>query len=860
MTNTAHPILCGGTLLIQMLESKRTTATRRQRTQSVSDAFHEQDVLLGLIQIVQPDYLKPAGDTFKTYTTYFKRCAENTPQDLQFADEAVVSAFLSRLESDYAGVLNDMTGFVNNFIEVGTTRQKDIKLARRLIEMIVNDAGAPAIPDDYRFAISKDGSSVMKGELATVSNIYLPAFLLSVWKFIVTERKDNCVGAATVSAWSAPNVQGRYSVPESSPAPEGFTVDCGTYVAPVSPSVDAEFPEELTPAIVQKFIMPDVYTYLRNAEEKYSSTKTLLYNDQPKPFYSFYVCNRIRYRGLDSKVESRAGRHPLNMQFIDDATVVKIREVSRFAIIIGNGGLGKSMMMRHLMLDAITNFDDLKRFPVFVPLKDFDETEDSLFEYVYSKIGVFDDDLTKEQFEQMLAHGSCLLLLDGLDEIGAGMVKRFERELEALTDKYSENMFVLSSRPFQSFVSYERFSLLRLIPFNPRQAMQLINRLEFRPDEPAIKEKFQAALDKVLFRTHRAFTENPLLLTIMLLTFEQYAEVPSKMHVFYREAFEVLAKRHDASKGAYKRPMKTGLTSDAFADYFSEVCFRSYRDEKFELTADEFTGYYNVLSTRELANDKKTTASDFLEDLCSNLCLMYFEGNSYHFTHRSFQEYFCALFFSKQKDKFIIKLGDFFEKHRRRMYGDGTFYMLYDMVTEKVEEYILLPFLTSLFDKCDKADGYWTFLEEMYPQITYSSDDEYRFSHRVLEPRSFIFSTILAISGFNRSGIVRGTTLAELPYYEELEIERVPLLRQETIFNRRGEVIDVEEVEDEEAEYICQFSVSEVRKQTQDFEELLDALNDDQFICKKQYLTAQQFFGELSARQKHEDDNLLDLL
>jgi hypothetical protein len=204
VTNTAHPILCGGTFLIQILESKRITATRRQRTQSVSDAFHEQDVLLGLIQIVQPDYIKPAGDTFKTYTTYFKRCAENTPQDLQFADDAVVSAFLSRLESDYASVLNDMTGFVNKYIEVGTTRQKDLKLARRLIEMIVNDKGEPAIPDNYQFAISKDGTTVPKNELMTVSSIYLPAFLLSIWKFIVMERKNNSVGAATVSSWSIP--------------------------------------------------------------------------------------------------------------------------------------------------------------------------------------------------------------------------------------------------------------------------------------------------------------------------------------------------------------------------------------------------------------------------------------------------------------------------------------------------------------------------------------------------------------------------------------------------------------------------------------------------------------------------------
>jgi hypothetical protein len=494
-------------------------------------------------------------------------------------------------------------------------------------------------------------------------------------------------------------------------------------------------------------------------------------------------------------------------------------------------------------------------------LKDFDETADSLFEYVYSKIVVFDNNISKEHFEQMLAHGACLLLLDGVDEISAGSVKRFERELEALTDKYFGNMFILSSRPFQSFVSYERFSLLWLMPFNRRQAMQLISRLEFRTDESAIKKKFQTALEKTLFRTHQSFTQNPLLLTIMLLTFEQYAEVPVKMHVFYREAFEVLAKRHDASKGAYKRALRTGLSVDAFADYFAELCFRSYNDEKFEMTAEEFDGYFIQLNARMVANDKKTTASDFREDLCSSLCLMYFEGNSYHFTHRSFQEYFCALFFSKQKDKFIARLGEFFEKHQRRMFGDQTFEMLYDMVTEKVEEYIFLPFLTSLFDKCDKVDGYWTFLEAMYPQITYSSEDEYRFSLRAAEPHSFLLSAILDIIGFNGSGRVGKdiVTLAELPYYEELEVERIPRYKQVAYVTSHGDE-EIEEIEDEESGYICKFAVSEILKQPEDYEDLLAELNDDKFVFKKQYYAVQQYMKELAAKQKTEDDSLFDLL
>jgi hypothetical protein len=60
----------------------------------------------------------------------------------------------------------------------------------------------------------------------------------------------------------------------------------------------------------------------------------------------------------------------------------------------------------------------------------------------------------------------------------------------------------------------------------------------------------------------------------------------------------------------------------------------------------------------------------------------------------------------------------------------------------------------------------------MYPQITYSSEDEYyRFSRRIAEPHSFLLSASLNIIGFNGSGRYGKDiiTLADLPYYEVLE-------------------------------------------------------------------------------------------
>ncbi len=849
MTNTANSVLCGGTFLTQILQSRKPTASHRQRTQGLTDVFQESDVLFELVKIVNPDYVRPAGSTFRTHTTNYKKCAKYTPNDLKFENDAVMSAFLARLETDYITELNKMTEFVNRYIDVGTTAQNDVLLVKRLIELIRDDNSIPATT---QFAVCKDGLVVDKSGLETVDVVYLPAFLLSIWTFIVIERKDNSLGAETFSAWQDPKAQGRYAGINGSTVLQELTVECDEYIAPVHLTSEEEDVEAKVPTAVGKFIMPDVYKYLRKAEEKYSTIKILIDRDNPKPFYDFYVCNGINNRTVNKREPQRSqSGFP-----IENATVDRIAQHTKFAIICGTGGLGKSMMMQHLMLNTIANFDDLKLFPIFIPLKNFDETAGSLFEYTYSKISALDSSLTERIFEQLLDNGSCILLYDGIDEIGAYYMKKFERELEDLTDKYSKNMFILSSRPFQSFISFSRFNVFHLMPFTPRQALQLINKLEFRPDEPAIKKKFMEILDKTLVRTHQSFTENPLLLTIMLLTFEQYAEVPSKMYVFYRAAFEVLAREHDKTKGAYKRPLNTGLAIDDFIIYFAELCFRSYNDEKFELTAEEFTGYYNILNARIVANDNKTTARDFIDDLCSNLCLMYFEGGCYHFTHGSFQEYFCALFLSKQKDKVTSKLGDFFEQPNRRMYCNDTFNMLYDMITEKVEEFIFLPHLTALLDKCKEHDGYWTFLEEMYPQITYGYENGFQTRHlQFLKPLSFIFSKILEKSGFK----VDDKFKIDLPYYESFEVEQLTRIRQERIFGQNGEEIDVEEME-EAVGYVCQFDVTEVYRNPDAYSELVDKLNDDNFVLKKQYQVAQQYLEELADRQKTENDSLLDLL
>jgi len=750
--------LCGGTFLTLLLQARKQRTGARRNAMGESDGLSDSEVLAGLIRVFMPNFDIPAGRSFVTYTSDYKACRLSANDYLPFDNKSLIDNFNQAMDEDYITVLTRMCEFTAAFID---EQNMSKWLVRALMETIDEDESIVNEP----FYVDSICQRYLKKKLLEMTEVEFQPFLLGIWHFILVHRSDNSVGKRTVAKWLdqggtarskkkfVSDVGDKWStdidVKLISPESMGGIEDEGTdpYVVPsnmdalllpggIAPEVTGEAPWILVPKGVLPAIK-DFADYLENAYDKYSQMKTLLYSDAPRDFYDFYVCNDIKQKIYEK-------RNTYRVNTIHNVSVEALKECSNFVLISGTGGLGKSMMMRHLLLDAVDHYDDSNILPIFIPLKDYDDTYRNLLEYVYEKYESLGGKGNMNEFSELLEDGSCLLLFDGLDEIKSDYRKAFEQQLERFGDKYTENMFVISSRPTGSFISFHRFTVLDLCPFSKEQALDLIDKLDFRPDEPVIKARFREELDNSLYYSHKEFTENPLLLTIMLMTYEQFAEIPSKMHIFYREAYVALSQKHDASKGAYKRILKTGLTADRFAEYFAEFCARSYRDEKFEFTDVQFEKYFNDLHERQ-KGPLGITATDFRDDLVENMCLMFYEGGKYHFTHRSFQEYFCALYFSKQKDKTLGRIGDFFENKRSRNYTDKTFSMLYDMIPEKIEEYVFEPFLQSLFEKCDEADGYWTFLQRMYPTLYYEDGDTNGCSDN--EPDSFLYDFIIHSQG-----------------------------------------------------------------------------------------------------------------
>jgi len=872
--------LCGGTFFVLLLHARKQRTAARKNLMRNQDGLSDSDLFEALIRVAFPSYVSPAGRSIKTYTSNYKSCKLSTNEYLPFNNLELVNNFDNEVKNNYVCVLKRMCEFTASFID---EKNMGNWLVRAILETISCDI---SITNEL-FYVDGGNQTIDKSHLLALQEVALQPFLLGIWHFILTQRKDNKIGADTFEKWHRPACSARGKRDFASDIGKCWKDDiCVNLVSMNSffegenqdKVVNYDIPEDMDALLLENGIAPELTVnapwnlapkgilpsqndigeyegYLSNAYSKYSQTKTLLYNDTPRDFYSFYICNDVSQKIFIKKYTYRTNT-------IHNATAETLKRCSNFILISGTGGLGKSMMMRHLLLDAINHYDETKKIPIFIPLKDYNDTYDSLLEYTYEKfesLGGTDSIIT---FSDMLIGGKCLLLFDGLDEIKSDFRKNFEHDLDLFTDKYTNNMFVISSRPTGSFVSLHRFTVLDLCPFSKEQALALIDKLEFRPDEPAIKSNFRKELDTNLFITHREFTQNPLLLTIMLMTYEQFAEIPSKMHIFYREAYTALSQKHDASKGAYKRVLKTGLTADQFSDFFAEFCARSYRDEKFEFTDVLFDKYFNLLHERTKAHFE-ISASDFRDDLVENMCLMYYENNKYHFTHRSFQEYFCALYFSRQKDKTLQHIGDFFENKKSRNFTDKTFDMLYDMIPEKIEEYIFEPFLTSLFKECDAEDGYWTFLQRMYPVLSYEDGETNYCSLNT--PESFLYDSIINICKLR--GYLRNDDLPfdkrfvtnEWVYldeeYEDTDIETGSLIDIEEVPLEYEEIYGIPEIVGRNYE----IHIDDILQKPDVNQKLLALLDDDDFPLKYEYLNVRGYMQKLIERQKIMGDDLFDL-
>ncbi|MFT3938763.1 NACHT domain-containing protein [Rhodopseudomonas sp.] len=402
--------------------------------------------------------------------------------------------------------------------------------------------------------------------------------------------------------------------------------------------------------------------------------KTLINPDEPANILTRYVALKFR-----------CGQRA----FDDYATIEEIRTRKR-VVISGTGGSGKTIFTKYLWLALFERPGG--RIPVFIELRQLNELEsDDLLTLVYHSIVNTHSSVPRETFDKGVRSGLFAFILDGFDEVSLDKKRNAEKQILELSKNNPDCIVVVSGRPDDKFDSWQDFSNFLVQPLKRPQVEELISKLDF---DKATKRKFLARLKADLYAKHKSFLSTPLLATLMLLTFNQYADIPEKIHLFYEQAFDTLFARHDALKESFKRDMRSRLSVDVFKRYFAYFCLVSYYESKIEFTETELNTY---IARGLKIDDAKLNIQDFVKDLTESVCVLQRDGLSFVFTHRTFQEFFAAYCLSRIPRKHFREL----VRQISDRVSDNVLPMLRDMNDSLLEGEFLLPDLQAFLAEFD---------------------------------------------------------------------------------------------------------------------------------------------------------------
>jgi NACHT domain len=326
----------------------------------------------------------------------------------------------------------------------------------------------------------------------------------------------------------------------------------------------------------------------------------------------------------------------------DDDIITKINKIGNI-VLSGTGGAGKTMLMKYLALSVIENpigkiplYIELRNLPAHIPAN-FNRT-------IFDNCCIEADDQGYRIFQEGLRNGLFIIFFDGLDEVTSESREQVFNSIKRMAREFKKCNVIASTRPEIDTRNWGELETYKLVGLTLNQAKNLIQKTDF-PQE--LKTEFLALMTQEFFQKYESFFSVPLLCSLMLFTYHEFQSVPSRITVFYEQAFETLMRRHDRAKeGYFKRDFDCGLSSDRFRSIFSAFCYRTLAKQEVSFTDEKFR--YHLSRAAEVT-EIEVDIDKYASDLVSSVCVIMRDGLNLHFIHRSFQEYFAAIFLLRYK-------------------------------------------------------------------------------------------------------------------------------------------------------------------------------------------------------------------
>lgn len=374
--------------------------------------------------------------------------------------------------------------------------------------------------------------------------------------------------------------------------------------------------------------------------------KTIWQIDKAVPVKSFYSDTHISFRDEDDVYEDE----DVNVQRIKIGCVNDFNIHFKGNVLIqGVAGQGKSIFLRYL---CITELLRAKYLPIFIELRHITSGE-TLMGRILQECKNYGLSLNRELFEAIAQSGKVLLLLDAFDEVAEEEKHKVIVELEDMCRSFKNMRIIVTSRPYNDVANCATFRNVT-IDYLKNDEYKIVIRKLIASDDGHKDDSFEKELLRAIEENQRilGFINTPLLVTMLVVTYKAYRDVPSQMEEFYESLFSLFLKRHDGTKPGMRRPRKCTLNDIQYRRAFDAMCF--YSKQIIRKPLNQPVMY--ALSQKAL--DKSELQADpenLLDDIIKITCLILREGDEYRFIHKSIQEYYAASYIKDRPDSVKAK-------------------------------------------------------------------------------------------------------------------------------------------------------------------------------------------------------------
>ena len=369
---------------------------------------------------------------------------------------------------------------------------------------------------------------------------------------------------------------------------------------------------------------------------------------------------------------------------------IKIAELKDFGtednlVIIGIAGQGKSIFLRHLCAFELRKAQCI---PIFVELRRIQKNQ-SLKERLFidfQNLGLTVDD---NLFDALAESGKVLLLLDAFDEIPEDEKQRLSTEIQDLAASKENLRIIVTSRPNNSIQMSTHFRVVKLDDLRGDEYKKVIRKLT---KDGQLATNLIERVDGHSARLKELLV-TPLMVTLLILSYKSYHQLPTQLCDFYDSLFQALLQRHDGTKPGYKRERSCKLDDIQYRHVFETISIIAKESKESSFGHEDI---YKFTKRALLENKFKENPDNFLSDIVKITCLILRDGEEYRFIHKSVQEYYSASFLAKKPEMWIKEFYSRLIEKQLYFRWENEIAFLSEIDKYRYEKFYLLPLLTGL--------------------------------------------------------------------------------------------------------------------------------------------------------------------